>query len=64
MQWQTIHYMIWGLQELIFYIIINNKRTASNLQCNAKDTTCFGWRIVVEQKKNAQDAFPLIFNAF
>jgi hypothetical protein len=56
--------MIWGLQELIFYIIINNKRTASNLQCNAKDTTCFGWRIVVEQKKNAQDAFPLIFNAF
>jgi hypothetical protein len=48
MQWQTIHYMVWGLQELIFASSLTTKEPLVTYNAMPKDTTCFGWRIVVE----------------
>jgi hypothetical protein len=57
----TLHDL--GMTIINFWIIIDNKRTSSHLQCNAKDTTLL-WLAKSCGIKSAQDAFPLIFNAF
>jgi len=58
----TLHDL--GITRINFYIIINNKRTASNLQMQCQGYHMLWLANSCGTKKNAQDAFPLIFNAF